>query len=324
MKHCLYSTLNLLLLEMRTTPAIAFISVDAQGILDIRMKDAENSITHIRQEDATIPVICVEEFDPNFNTVIIETHRFEQVIAIHYQGGNCNDEIRNLTNISLWAFGKEGNDRLLGSLGPTGKSAKDFLFGGMGDDFLQGFGGGDWLVGGQGKDVIDLGMPSGSQEVADYELLLNGNMTYFPVAVQGGNTESTLDVMVTNEAGYFGKVLLNPFPGFNGEFYTAAGDLNGDGVEDLVCGSGEGSLNGHVVVFDGARVLEVFCEENKKNSPGGFDYFSMKTLLHRDFSQGGSVLASLYAFVNYSSGVAVRLADINDDGYDVSVKRTAF
>jgi hypothetical protein len=34
------------------------------------------------------------------------------------------------------------------------------------------------------------------------------------------------------------------------------------------------------------------------------------------FGLGGSVRASLYAFVGYSSGVAVRLADLNDDGFD--------
>ena len=82
--------------------------------------------------------------------------------------------------------------------------------------------------------------------------------------------------------------------------HADSGKITGNGVEDIIVGSGKGSQNGHVVVFDGAVLL------NPK--PG--------KAVELPYGMGGSVRASLYAFVGYSSGVAVRLADLNDDGFD--------
>jgi len=124
------------------------------------------------------------------------------------------------------------------------------------------------------------------------------NAGVYAVAAMGGTATSKLVLyrLGTNEL--LGD--LAPFPGFKGEFYVDHGDVSGDGIDDIIVGSGNGSKNGHVVVFDGARLSDSNAWAKRELA----------------YSNGGSVRASLYAFVGYSSGVAVRLADVTNDGYD--------
>jgi hypothetical protein len=126
-----------------------------------------------------------------------------------------------------------------------------------------------------------------------------GQEGVFSVAAMGGGTELSRLAIYRNGTRELLREVI-PFPGFKGEFYADSGDISGDGVEDIIVGSGKGSQNGHVVVFDGAVLL---------NPKAG-------KAVELPYSMGGSVRASLYAFVGYSSGVAVRLADLNDDGFD--------
>jgi len=68
-------------------------------------------------------------------------------------------------------------------------------------------------------------------------------------------------------------------PGFLGGVSVAAGDVNGDGVADIIAGAGSGS---HIKVFDG---------------------------------RSGSELQSFYAFdPNFSGGMSVAAGDVNGDG----------
>ncbi|MFM8930327.1 MAG: beta strand repeat-containing protein, partial [Gemmataceae bacterium] len=120
----------------------------------------------------------------------------------------------------------------------------------------------------------------------------------YGVAVMGGATgKSHLDIFTNGTDQYIRSV--DAFPGFRGEFYVDSGDITGDGIEDIIVGSGNGSMNGHVVLFDGARLLDPTSTDTAWTPNGK-----------------GTVLASLYAFINYSSGVAVRLAEVTGDGID--------
>ncbi len=118
----------------------------------------------------------------------------------------------------------------------------------------------------------------------------------YGVAVMGNPSQfSRLDIFENGTDQFIRSV--DAFPGFRGEFYVDSGDVTGDDIEDIIVGSGNGSLNGHVVLFDGERLLN-------------------PTSTDTSYGAGGTVLASLYAFINYSSGVAVRLAEVTGDGID--------
>jgi glucose/arabinose dehydrogenase len=72
------------------------------------------------------------------------------------------------------------------------------------------------------------------------------------------------------------------FPGFVGGVNVAAGDINNDGIDDIVVGADTGAPGGHVKVFDGRT---------------------------------GSLLQSFFAYdVSFTGGVRVAVGDINGDG----------
>ena len=68
------------------------------------------------------------------------------------------------------------------------------------------------------------------------------------------------------------------FPGFSGGVSVAAGDVNGDGRDDIIVGV---AVNGHVKVFSGAN---------------------------------NALLASFFAYPGFTGGVSVAAGDVNGDG----------
>lgn len=75
-------------------------------------------------------------------------------------GTNKADTLYGNQDVSDYMFGYSGNDLIVGGSGLT---ESDFILGGNGDDFLQGWSGNDGLYGGNGNDLI--GMVNGSNMV---------------------------------------------------------------------------------------------------------------------------------------------------------------
>ncbi len=101
------------------------------------------------------------------------------------------------------------------------------------------------------------------------------------VAVSGGTDglvtlgRLDLDGKINSTTNY------QPFPGWKGDIRVATGDVNGDGVLDIICGVGPGG-GPRVVVIDGSN---------------------------------GEILTDFFAFEeNFTGGVYVAAADINGDG----------
>jgi subtilisin-like proprotein convertase family protein len=91
---------------------------------------------------------------------------------------------------------------------------------------------------------------------------------------------------------------INAFPGFSGSVRVASGDVNGDGVDDLIYGQGPGPGSGsEVKIFDGASAL-----------------FGHSAVPIADFFAYSNV-AGAATTPGFNGGVFVAAADFNRDGF---------
>jgi uncharacterized repeat protein (TIGR01451 family) len=145
--------------------------------------------------------------------------------------------------------------------------------------------------GGRGRllNVATVTLPAGMTDVNPSDNTATDRDTVLPKGVPpflrqfsvGSDEGAEGHVKVFNDDGSE-RFSFFAFPGFNGGVKVATGDVNGDGIPDIVVGSGLGSGNGHVKVFDGAT---------------------------------GAEIASFFAFENYRGGVSVAVGDVNGDGF---------
>lgn len=115
--------------------------------------------------------------------------------------------------------------------------------------------------------------------------------TFTDLVAVGAGTNGGSVVRVYDPAG---KLLstFQPFdPSFHGEVHTATGDINGDGVDDIVAGAGPGG-GPHVQAFDG------------------------KSLLAGQVVHIAGPLGSFFAYTAaFRGGVNVAVGDVNGDGH---------
>jgi hypothetical protein len=155
---------------------------------------------------------------------------------------------------------------------------------------------------------------------------------------------STADVVTGSGSGVAGNVRVFegatqvssflPYGGFTGGVRVATGDINGDGLADIITGAGAGAPGGHVKVFDGLTGAEsqsffaydvgfaggIFVSSGDVNNDGrddlitGADAGAPGGHVKVFDGQTGSLVRSFLAFEGFAGGVRVASGDINNDG----------
>jgi len=131
-----------------------------------------------------------------------------------------------------------------------------------------------------------------------------------------------------------------PFEGFIGGVSVGRGDVNGDGIDDIIVGAGPGA-GPHVKVFDGATGAEIRSffafdggfngglnvSSGDVNNDGYADIIvgTSGVASHVKVFDGltGAEIRSFFAFEGFTGGVSVASGDVDGDGFDDIVVGTA-
>ncbi len=118
-----------------------------------------------------------------------------------------------------------------------------------------------------------------------------------PIYVIGAPAGSSGRVRTINADGSVRQDFQTFYGKYNGEVKAVLGDVNGDGIKDIVVGAGAGG-GPRVQVWDGATTQDYFS---------GNPVLAIAPTIHHDF----------FAFdTSFSGGVSLASADVNGDGAD--------
>jgi hypothetical protein len=138
-----------------------------------------------------------------------------------------------------------------------------------------------------------------------------------PVSVVAISTQNGFVELVNSDTGHIYQS-FQPFGAtFKGVVEVALGDVNGDGVPNLIV-STHGAFNGQVMVFDGAAAIE-----------SGVGFSNSSTWANGSGSilpdgESTPLLATLTPFAGYKGGFYVASGDVNNDGHsDIIVGTSA-
>jgi hypothetical protein len=126
----------------------------------------------------------------------------------------------------------------------------------------------------------------------------------------------------------------SPYAAFTGGVRVGAGDVNNDGVPDIITGVGPGAPGGHVKVIDGQSGADIRSFFSFAGFSGGVfvaggkinnDNFADVVVGADSTSVGGHVkvfdgatnteIKSFFAYPGFSGGVRVGAGDVNHDGF---------
>lgn len=220
-------------------------------------------------------------------------------------GGDGDDLLQGSTSNDT-LNGDAGNDRLVALQGDdilSGGDGADTLFGSIGNDILNGGAGADDLRGEVGSDSIDGGAGIDRiNEVFDTNVTISGVLAAATIAVQGGGTDSVINVDRIN---LIGGAYANLFDARTTSLPVL---LSGEGGNDtLLGGSNADVISGGL----GDDVLSGGASADLMDGGLGTDYVYEKA--DTDFTIAGATITSVMTGTDTPAGIE-RIALVGGSG----------
>ncbi|WP_254506661.1 calcium-binding protein [Anatilimnocola floriformis] len=319
--------LQLETLESRQMMAITAMSVDSVGTLMIRGDDTAETIVVSKSGSYTLV-----QYQSNGGTPI--TYNVGPLVTrldIRTNGGN--DTVTNNTAMPAVIYGGAGDDKL------NGGSSTDYLYGEVGNDTLNGGAGGDLLYGGDGIDTLN-GNGGVDQLYGDAgdDVLLGGGGIDFLHGGAGNDTlygddglsQSIVDGEAAGGDSLFGEDGNDTLNGGYGDDFLYGGNGNDylfaqEGNDHLFGDAGYDTLWG----MKGDDFLDAGSNGEFTSGDEGNDFNAYRPVINgatfNDIAQGNSnncfILSSMGDAAQNGVDMASRITYTGNGNYNVSLFR---